>query len=259
LIEKRASFAQSFDAEPCFEAAVGDISQDLFLNTYLPAAFDDETLAENNRSLTHKLSSLKLFDSKNQHPTHAGLLILGINPLMFIPGGYIQYVKWGGMAQDADILNDVRFSGPLITLLQSLDAFIAQLPVRKPIEVSTLREQMVYSYPPEALRESLLNAIMHRDYQSNMPIRFYEFTDRIEITNPGGLYGQARPENFPSINDYRNPVVAESLKVLGYVNRFNRGIARVKSVLAKNGSLEPVFMYHQPTHFETILYRRADI
>jgi predicted HTH transcriptional regulator len=82
-----------------------------------------------------------------------------------------------------------------------------------------------------------MNAIMHRDYESNAPVKFYQFTDRIEIVNPGGLYGNARPENFPNVNDYRNPVIAEAMKVLGYVNRFNRGIARVKVELKENGNL----------------------
>jgi len=57
-----------------------------------------------------------------------------------------------------------------------------------------------------------MNASMHRDYQSNMPIRLYQFDDRVEIMNAGGLYGEARPENFPTVNDYRNPVVAEAMK-----------------------------------------------
>jgi ATP-dependent DNA helicase RecG len=41
--------------------------------------------------------------------------------------------------------------------------------------------------------------------------------------NIGGLYGNARPENFPNVNDYRNSVIAEAMKILGYVNRFSRG------------------------------------
>jgi len=88
-----------------------------------------------------------------------------------------------------------------------------------------------------------MNAIMHRDYESNAPIKFYQFKDRVEIVNPGGLYGNARPENFPNVNDYRNPVVAEAMKVLGYVNQFNRGIARVKLELKDNGNSAPVFDY----------------
>jgi len=84
---------------------------------------------------------------------------------------------------------------------------------------------------------------MHRDYESNAPIKFYQYRDRIEIINPGGLYGNARPENFPDVNDYRNPVIAEAMKVLGYVNRYNRGIARVKRELQENGNPEAVFDY----------------
>jgi predicted HTH transcriptional regulator len=47
-----------------------------------------------------------------------------------------------------------------------------------------------------AIRELLMNACMHRDYQANMPIRLYQFDDYIEVMNAGGLYGEARPENF---------------------------------------------------------------
>ncbi len=69
----------------------------------------------------------------------------------------------------------------------------------------------------------MMNAIMHRDYQSNAPIRLYQYDDRIEIMNPGGLYVNARPENFPTVNDYRKPVIAEAMKVMDYVNMFSRG------------------------------------
>ena len=60
------------------------------------------------------------------------------------------------------------------------------------------------------------------------PTKLYQYSDRLEITNAGGLYGNACPENFPNVNDYRNPIVAEALRVLGYVNKFNRGIAMVQ-------------------------------
>ena len=93
-------------------------------------------------------------------------------------------------------------------------------------------------------------ACMHRDYQSNMPIRLYQYDDRIEILNAGGLYGEARPENFPTVNDYRNPIVAESMRGLKYVNMFNRGIQRVKNLLQENGNPEPIFTVDKITAFE---------
>ena len=56
-----------------------------------------------------------------------------------------------------------------------------------------------------------MNAIMHRLYESTSPVRFYWFSDRIEVQNPGGLFGEATPENFPRQNSYRNPVIAEAM------------------------------------------------
>ena len=94
---------------------------------------------------------------------------------------------------------------------------------------------------------------MHRDYQSNMPIRLYQNEDRIEIHNAGGLYGEARPENFPTVNDYRNPIVAEAMRGLKYVNMFNRGIQRVKNLLQENDNPEPVFNVDKITAFEVVV------
>lgn len=52
--------------------------------------------------------------------------------------------------------------------------------------------------------------------------------------NHGGLYGRANEENFPNVNDYRNIVVAEAMKVLGFVNRHSRGVLRVQKELVAN-------------------------
>lgn len=117
-----------------------------------------------------------------------------------------------------------------------------------------LGESYQWNYPALAIKELLYNAVIHRDYQSNAPIRFYQFSDRIEITNPGGLYGDARhgdarPENFPNVNDYRNPSIAEAAKNLGYVNTFNVGVKRAMALLTKNQNPPPEFDKNQSTVF----------
>src|SRR5690606_9527775 len=129
---------------------------------------------------------------------------------------------------------------------------------RKPVPVSVLREEQVLNYPYWALRELVMNAVMHRDYQSNTPIRLYQFDDRIEIMNAGGLYGNARPENFPNVNDYRNPVIAETMKVLGYVNRFSRGVSRVNEEFLENGNGKAVFNFDLMTVFEVTVSLSKD-
>ena len=140
--------------------------------------------------------------------------------------------------------------------MQQLDGFVKNNIENRPVASSVLKEQMITTYPFRAIRELLNNAVMHRDYESNAAIKFFEFEDRIEIRNPGGLYGSARPDNFPYQNDYRNPVLAESLKILGYVNRFNRGIATAKADLANNGNPEPVFEYQLPLHFAVTIFKK---
>ena len=112
-----------------------------------------------------------------------------------------------------------------------------------------LQEKILVNYPQWAIRELLMNAVMHRDYRSNTPTKFYQYKDRLEIVNSGGLYGNARPEYFPDVNDYRNPVIAEALRVMGYVNKFNRGIARVQKELVENGNGKAVFTVDKVTVF----------
>ena len=64
-----------------------------------------------------------------------------------------------------------------------------------------------------------------------------------QIDNPGGLYGEVSPENFPHAVDYRNPIIAEATRVLGYTNRFGQGIARASKALELNGNPPPAFSF----------------
>jgi ATP-dependent DNA helicase RecG len=65
----------------------------------------------------------------------------------------------------------------------------------------------------------------------------------VEIQSPGGLFGEATPQNFPNQNAYRNPVIAEAMKTLGFVNRFGRGVIRAQSALVKNGNPAATFEF----------------
>ncbi|MBO6026626.1 MAG: hypothetical protein J6P73_05195 [Bacteroidales bacterium] len=132
--------------------------------------------------------------------------------------------------------------------MEELDTFVdTTIANRRPIPVSSTREDQFVDYPYWATRELLMNAICHRDYTSNGPIQFYQFDDRIEIMNHGGLYGRANEQNFPKENDYRNIVVAEAMKVLGVVNRHSRGVLRVQKELKANENGEAVFDFSYQT------------
>ena len=82
-----------------------------------------------------------------------------------------------------------------------------------------------------------MNSVIHRNYDgSTTPISINHFADRIEIQNPGSLYGDLTRAQFPRGTSYRNPVLAEVAKTLGFANRFGRGISLAESLLSKNGS-----------------------
>ncbi len=82
-----------------------------------------------------------------------------------------------------------------------------------------------------------MNAVMHRNYETSYaPVRIAWFENRIEVSNPDGPFGQVRSDNYDRVNDYRNPSLAAAMKSLGYVNRFGRGIGRIRIALQRNGN-----------------------
>ncbi len=235
LSERRVALARSFDARPCVEAGLDDLALELF-ESYRRAAVDAETIAANHRQLDQQLASLRFFDPERACPTNAGLLLFGKNPRFFLPGCYIQFLKLPGTSLTDRPEDQAEISGDMLTVLREMELrarILVQTSIRS---IDGLRERNQPDYPEMALRELLMNAVMHRNYDSNTPIRFYVFSDHIEIQSPGGLYGEATRENFPSRNSYRNPVVAEAMKSLGFVNRFGYGVQRAQALLKDNGN-----------------------
>lgn len=255
LIEKRTALQRTFDVRPCMGCTIDDLILDLFLVTYLPAAVDRAVIEENKRADQEQMASLRFYDLAAGCPTNAGVLLFGREPLRWVPGARIQFVRWAGPTMADDPIAERRFSGDLITVLREVEAFVSLPAQPRPVAESALRERTALDYPPVAIRELLLNAIMHRSYESNAPVRFYWYDDRIEIQNPGGLYGMASPENFPRQTDYRNPVLSEALATLGYVNAFGRGVIRAQEALRKNGNPQAEFTFETSHVLATI--RRA--
>ena len=182
-----------------------------------------------------------LADLESRRPTHAGILLFGKNPRFFLPGAYVQYLKLPGGDLTEVPEDQAEISGDLLTVARELEARVRLLNITALRTMDGFMEKPVHDYPEMALRELLMNALMHRSYESNTPIRFYAFRDHVEIVSPGGLYGEATPENFPNRNSYRNPVVAEAMKNLGLVNRFGYGILRAQDLLQKNGNPQAQF------------------
>ncbi len=243
LVERRTAAARTFDAQPCLGATLDDLALELFTNIYRPQAVAAEAIAENHRTIEIQLASLRFFDLGRNCPSYAGIILFAKDLLGWLPNAYVQYVRFAGTGMDSEVLSEKQFAGDLLTVVRELVTFVGVIISARPVRRSALEEQMVSTYPEAAIREFLMNAILHRSYEAPAPIRFYEYSDRIEIQNPGPLYGLARPENFPAQTSYRNPVLAEAMKTLGVVNRFGRGVIRAQAVLQRNGNPPAGFIF----------------
>ena len=242
LTEKRVARAHTFDVLPFPEASIVDLSLRLF-SEYRAQVIAPEVIESNHRTIEEQLASLRLFDLSKKCPTTTGILLFGNNPRFFLPGAYVQFLRFPGTTMTEMPVDQAEISGDMRTVLDGLrDKFRAYNQVgMKPGK--GLQDQLLPEYPEWSVRELLHNAVIHRDYQSNTPIRFYWFSDRIEIQNPGGLYGEVTPETIMSRNSYRNPVMAEALKTMGYINRFGFGIQQAQKLLAENGNPTAEFSF----------------
>jgi len=243
LAERRRGGDRTFDLRPATGTRLEDLDLEIFEREYLPNAVAPEVLEENQRTTTDQLRALRFLVDGS--PNNGALLILGHDPAATIPGAYVQFLRIDGAELGDPIKNEKALSGTLPSIMSQLDELLeVHIQVGVDIE-SAPREQRQPDYPVIALQQFARNALIHRDYESsNSPVRIYWFKDRIEIHNPGGLFGQVTRENFgKGITDYRNPLIAEAMHVLGYVQRFGYGVPLARRRLRDNGNPEPDFQF----------------
>jgi ATP-dependent DNA helicase RecG len=259
LAEKRRFKDLPFDLHPVRSASLTDLDTEMFTRTYLPASLPMDILEANGRSLEHQLMAMRFITSAAPyHPTVLGLLVLGRALTFAIPGAYVQFLRIDGTSLTDPIKDQKELRGPLPDILRSLDDLLkVHISIGADI-TSGSTEVRLPDYPLVALQQITRNALMHRDYDtSNAPVRIAWYSDRVEIQNPGGPYGQVTRDNFgqPGITDYRNPNLAAAMKELGYVQRFGVGIALAKAAIAQNGNPELEFDI-QKNHVAVTFRRR---
>lgn len=243
----------TWDLQPVPGASIDELSTRIF--SEYRASVPAEVIEANRRTLKEQLAALHFFDLQRELPTVAGLLIVGLNSRYHLPGAYVQFLRFAGTTM-ADLPSDqAEIDGDLDTVARSLHERVAANNRTRLVRGESFRETQRQDYPEWALRELLHNALMHRDYASTSPVRFYWFEDRIEITNPGGVDGQATTDSLTRRSSYRNPAIAEAMKNLGYVNRFGYGLQRTQALLEENGN-PPLAIEADSAYFQ-VTVRRA--
>lgn len=205
------------------------------------AALDDRQLCE--------LMSL----TREGTPTVAAILLLGLYPQAFFPQLVVTATVSAGQALADNLPGEPRFldskriEGTILTMFNATMDF-----VRRNMRVETLVDPKSGmrndrdEYPLVAVREVLLNALVHRDYSKyteGRPVTLNFFNDRLEIANPGGLYGRIRVESLGKTTpDTRNPFLVTALETLRIVENRYSGIPTIRNAMRLSGLPDPEFV-----------------
>ena len=155
-----------------------------------------------------------------------------------------------------------RIEGTLPDMLDGALAFVrTNMRVATKIDSKTGMRVDLPQYPMDAVREAVLNALVHRDYSfhtEGMPIQLVMYTNRIEITNPGGLYGRLTIDQLGNMQpDTRNPILVTAMETLGKTENRYSGIPTIRYAMKNRGLPAPVFLDSRG-EFSVTLYNRSD-
>ena len=173
-------------------------------------------------------------------PTYAALMLFGRYPQQWLPNATILATHFPGVAfSDRFIKQDI--SGTLPEQLRQAEAFV-QANLRKVVRLAGLTRQEGPEYPFEAVRELLVNAIAHRDYNlQGDNIHLNIFSDRLEVQSPGRLPGPVTLDNLLEARFSRNAIIVQVLSDMGFIERLGYGLDRVVTVLRQNQLRPPRF------------------
>ena len=199
--------------------------------------------------LLTNLTKLKLVQADK--PTLAAMLLFGNH-------GYSIHI--GRFKSEDTIIDDLLMKDPLLVVLDEAMIFI-----KKHISLSyrfdgSLQREERWQYPLAAIRELLLNSVVHRDYKHASDIVIKIFDDRIVFTNPGRIYGNLTIEDLERddyVSSIRNKLLAESFYLMGDIEKYGTGFIRIRKLIedypgvsysiSETGDFFKVEMRHTPT------------
>lgn len=196
--------------------------------------------------------------------TLLALLLFGIYPQAVYPqlsiiATCVPGLEMGELAANGNrFIDSKRIEGTLPDMLDGAISFVrTNMRTATKIDEETGARTDIPQYPLTAVREAVLNALVHRDYSlhtEGMPIQLIMYEDRLEIINPGGLYGRLTVDQLGHAQpDTRNPALVTAMETLGKTENRYSGIPTIRYVMAKSNLPAPVFTAGRGT-FRVTLY-----
>ena len=205
--------------------------------------------------------------TRNNIPTLASIMNFCIYPQGYFPQLAITAVvvpgtEIGDIDSDAArFIDNKRIEGTIPVMVEDALSFCKRnMKIRTIIDPDTGARRDKTEYPVDAIREAILNALIHRDYSihtEGTPVQIDFFSDRLEIHSPGSLYGRMSVEQLGIAKpDLRNPALAVMAETLTSAEHRYSGIPTMRRTLREHGLPEPKFE-NRRNEFVVIFYNGA--
>jgi len=184
-------------------------------------------------------------------------------PQLCIIATVVPGMEMGALGEQGErFIDNQRIEGNISEMLDGAIQFANRnMRTKTIVNPTTGKREDRTDYPITAIREAILNALVHRDYSihtEGMPIQIIMYEDRIEIKNPGGIYGRIRIDQLGKVQpDTRNPVIASELEVLKVTENRYSGIPTIRRAMQEYNLPQPVFLDEKGS-FTVILYKYGE-
>lgn len=219
------------------------------MNQYLEAVRNERKNLYDNVSESEILEFMGI--AKDNTLTLAGLMTFSMYPQAYFPQLCITAVSLPGTEQgeigdDGErFIDNKRITGAISDMLEEAVEFVRTNSRTKTIIDDNGHRVDKPEYPIKAVREAILNALVHRDYSvhtENVPIRIEMYRDRMEIINSGGLYGKISIDALGKVRpETRNAALANMLELLNITENRYSGIPTMRKEFANAGLPAPIF------------------
>ncbi len=235
-----------FDELPCLGAKADDLNNDI-ITTHVAPHFS-KFAKKNYESL-----GILTRQSNKIVPTNGAMLLFAKNRFKWFPDSSIFCVCFASETHE-DIIDQQEIKSPLIIAHEEILAFIRRN-TSVAAKIHDVRREDVPQYPIKAVREALINAIIHADYAiKGTSIQIAIFSNRIEITNPGALtYGQTLELALSGISRMRNRMMGRIFREVKLIEKLGTGLKRIISVYDRIEAKPPVFQ-ELNNHFRVTLF-----
>ena len=202
-----------------------------------------ESFADVRKLARRDLETLRLVTDHQGRkvPTVGGMLLFGKDRERHFPDAWIQAGRFGSVDKSRIVDRAEIHSLPARAVDEAI-AFVHKHSLHG-AEIGPVRRKERWSLPPVAVREAVINAVVHTDYaQRGAPLRLSIFDDRLEVENPGLLPFGLTVEDLPrGVSKLRNRVLGRVFHAIGLIEQWGSGIQRMTAACREAGLAAPVF------------------